>query len=172
MQTNTLIEPKSSSGKAKGFCPLTVIIPAYNEAKSLADTIQSVLDQTVSVAEIVVVDDCSTDNTSQVASALGVKVLRPSKNTGSKAGAQNFALLSTQTEFTMAIDADTVLAKDAIEKLMPAFDDSKVVAACGFVIPRRVTTLWERGRYIGYPCGTWKSILRRSAVFDNSPGSV
>lgn len=50
----------------------------------------------------------------------------------------------------MAIDADTVLAPNAIEKLMPALNDSKVAAACGLVLPRHVRTLWERGRYVEY----------------------
>jgi biofilm PGA synthesis N-glycosyltransferase PgaC len=77
-------------------------------------------------------------------------VIRPPSNTGSKAGAQNFALDMVQTEFAMAIDADTTLAPDAIEKLLPAFSDPKVAAACGFVIPRYVRTLWERGRYVEY----------------------
>ena len=50
----------------------------------------------------------------------------------------------------MAIDADTTLAPDAVEKLLAAFDDPQVAAACGFVEPRYRRTLWERGRYIEY----------------------
>ena len=50
----------------------------------------------------------------------------------------------------MAIDGDTTLAPDGIEKLMPALDDPSIVAACGFVLPRYVKTLWERGRYVEY----------------------
>ncbi len=130
--------------------PLTIIVPAYNEASSIADTIWSLQAQTVAPQSIVVVDDCSTDDTAEIARGLGVTVLQPPKNTGSKAGAQNFALTMVQTEFTMAIDADTVLAPDAIEKLAPAFEDPTVVAACGFVLPRHVRTIWERGRYIEY----------------------
>ena len=128
--------------------PLTVIVPAYNEAATVADTIRSLQAQTVLAEDIIVVDDCSTDDTGAVASALGVKVIRPPSNTGSKAGAQNFALSSVTTEFTMAIDADTTLAPDAIAKLLGALEDPAVGAACGFVIPRRVSTKWERGRYI------------------------
>jgi poly-beta-1,6-N-acetyl-D-glucosamine synthase len=129
---------------------LTVIVPAYNEAGSIADTIASLRSQTVLTAEIIVVDDGSTDATYKVASALGVTVLQTPVNTGSKAGAQTFALDYVTTEFTMAIDADTVLAPDALEKLLPAFDDPKIVAACGFVLPRHVHTIWERGRYVEY----------------------
>jgi len=129
---------------------VTVIVPAYNEAESVGDTIRSLQTQTAPPREIIVVDDCSTDGTGQVARALGVTVVRPRANTGSKAGAQNVALPSVQTPLTMALDADTVLAPDAIERLLPAFDRPPVAAACGFVLPRRVETLWERGRYVEY----------------------
>lgn len=135
---------------APGDRRLTVIVPAYNEESSIADTIRSLQGQTLPPYEIVVVDDCSTDRTGEVARALGVTVLRPPRNTGSKAGAQNHALEQVATPYTMAIDADTVLAPDAIERLMPALDDAGVAAACGFVLPRNVHTIWERGRYIEY----------------------
>ncbi len=129
---------------------LTVIVPAYNEAGNLADTLRSLQAQTIKPDEVIVVDDCSTDGTGAVAAPFGVSVLRPGKNTGSKAGAQNVALGRIHTEYTMAIDADTTLAPDAIAKLLDAFDHPKVAAVCGFVIPRYVNTLWERGRYIEY----------------------
>lgn len=129
---------------------LTVIIPAYNEADSIADTIRSLQGQTRVPDEIIAIDDCSTDDTAEVAEALGVRVLRPPQNTGSKAGAQSFALEQVETEMVMAIDADTTLDPEAIERLLPAFDDGEVTAACGSVLPRFVRTIWERGRYVEY----------------------
>ena len=130
---------------------LTVIIPAYNEAESIGDTLLSLLTQTLPAEEVIVVDDFSTDGTGEVAARYGVKVIRPPANTGSKAGAQNFALKHVKTKYTMAIDADTSIAEDGIEKLAAAFkEENNVAAACGFVIPRFVRTLWERGRYIEY----------------------
>lgn len=130
---------------------LTVLVPAYNEAESIADTIRSIQSQTMPPDEIIVIDDFSSDNTGEIARACGVTVMRPPQNTGSKAGAQNFALEHVRTPYTMAIDADTTLAPDAIEKLLPALQqDPDVAAVCGFVLPRYVKTLWERGRYIEY----------------------
>ena len=129
---------------------LTIIVPAFNEAASIADTIHSLRNQTIQADEIIVVDDFSNDGTGDVARACEATVIRPPKNTGSKAGAQNFALQQIETEFTLAIDADTVLAPDAIAKLLPAFNNPNVAAACGFVLPRHVKTLWERGRYVEY----------------------
>ena len=53
-------------------------------------------------------------------------------------------------EFVMAIDADTTIAHDGVEKLLQAMAEPNVVAACGSVIPRYKNTIWERGRYIEY----------------------
>ena len=125
---------------------LTVIVPAYNEAASITDTIKSIQTQTMPPEEIIVIDDFSSDNTGELARKCGVTVLRPPANTGSKAGAQNFAMTQVKTPYVMAIDADTTLASDAIEKLMPALDGPNMAAACGFVLPRHVSTLWESGR--------------------------
>jgi poly-beta-1,6-N-acetyl-D-glucosamine synthase len=99
---------------------------------------------------MIVVDDCSTDRTGKIASQAGAEVIRPLKNTGSKAGAQNYALQFIDTKYTLAIDADTTIAPDGIEKLIPPLETEEVAASFGFVIPRYVNTIWERGRYIEY----------------------
>ncbi|QQG47422.1 MAG: glycosyltransferase [Candidatus Woesebacteria bacterium] len=129
---------------------LTIIIPAYKEAGSVGDTVKSLINQTTPPKQIIVIDDCSTDNTAEVAKASGAKVVTPPHNTGTKAGAQNYGLSFVDTKYVMAIDADTIIAKDGVEKLLPALFEKNVVAACGSVIPRYRKTLWERGRYIEY----------------------
>ncbi len=130
---------------------LTVIIPAYNEAASVSDTVRSVLQQTTPPARVIVVDDQSSDATGALAREAGAEVIRPLENTGSKAGAQNLALELVDTPYCMAIDADTTLAPDAVDLLLaPLEGDANIAAACGFVVPRHVRTIWERGRYIEY----------------------
>jgi biofilm PGA synthesis N-glycosyltransferase PgaC len=129
---------------------LTAIVPAYNEAATVAETVRSLLEQTRPPEQVVVIDDCSTDDTAAVAAAAGATVIRPPVNTGSKAGAQSFALEQVRTELVMAVDADTTLELDAVEKLLEGLDDERVAAACGFVLPRHVRTIWERGRYVEY----------------------
>lgn len=142
-------KPRTTAG-------LTVLIPAYNEAKFIADTIRSIREQTLQPDEIIVIDDRSSDGTGDIARSMGVRVLRPESNSGSKAGALNFGLKSVVTPYTLAIDADTSLAPDAIERLMRAANtgdleqDDHIAGACGYVIPRHVNTIWERGRYIEY----------------------
>ena len=149
MTTSTLIVPGPTTTTRRGV-GLTVIVPAYNEERSIADTVRSLRTQTVPVDEILVVDDCSTDRTAEAARAEGATVLRPPRNTGSKAGAQTFALAHVRTPYVMAIDADTTLDPHAVERILPAIREPGVAAACGFVLPRRVRTLWEKGRYVEY----------------------
>jgi poly-beta-1,6-N-acetyl-D-glucosamine synthase len=129
---------------------LTIIVPAYNEAACVGNTIASIKKQIVRPKRIIVVDDYSNDGTGDIARSYGVDVVRPAANTGSKAGAQNFALRLVSTELTMITDADTTLAPDAIRQLLPAFRDPAVAAACGFVLPKKIKSIWERGRYIEY----------------------
>ena len=142
--------PNNSSTTSGLRMGLTVIIPAYNEAGFVGDTIHSLLTQTVPPDQIILVDDGSTDDTGDVGRRAGITVIRPPRNTGSKAGAQNFALPWVRTELVMAIDADTTLDPNAVETLMQSFTEPGVGAACGFVLPRRVKSLWERGRFIEY----------------------
>lgn len=132
---------------------VTVVIPAFNEAKSIGLTILGVQRQTFPAKEIIVIDDCSTDDTGAIARVFGATVLRTPRNSGTKAQALNFALGNIRTEFVCIVDGDTLLKRDAIEKLLPAFYASQVIAACGFVIPQRVKTFWERARFVEYLFG-------------------
>lgn len=63
---------------------VSVIVPAYNEELTLERTITSLLKQTLPADEIIVVDDYSSDGTGKIAESMGVRVLRPPKNQGSK----------------------------------------------------------------------------------------
>lgn len=129
---------------------MTVLIPAYNEASVIADTLQSVGDQTRPPDEVLVVDDNSSDDTGGIASSFGAKVVRPLANSGFKAGAMNVGLPHVQTEWLVTLDADTVLAPDALEQILMAAQEHGAAAACGLVLPQRIHSLWERARFIEY----------------------
>lgn len=132
---------------------LTVIVPAHDEERGLPATLESIAAQTVRPERVIVVDDASTDETGEVAARYGVVVLRPPYNLGSKAAAQNHALPHCDTDLVLAVDADTVLAPDYIEKIKPVFDDPEVAIAAGNVQTRFTRTVWERGRSIEYLFG-------------------
>jgi N-acetylglucosaminyltransferase len=146
---------------------LTVIVPAHNEEAGLPATLEALSRQTIPPEEIIVVDDGSTDRTGEVAAAYGATVLTPPGNLGSKARAQNHALPHCETDLVLAVDADTVLARDYIEKIKPAFEDPRVAVAAGNVQTRFTRTIWERGRSIEYLFGFhWHRPIQHAA---NSP---
>ena len=143
---------------------MSVIVPAYNEAGHIADTIVSLLRQSSPADEVIVIDDCSTDDTAAIASTFPVRVIRPPSNTGSKAGAQKFALDFVKSDIVVAIDADTVLAPDALETLIGTLVEHDAAAACGYVLPRFVRTPWERGRYAEYLSRSVSSNASRTPI--------
>jgi glycosyltransferase involved in cell wall biosynthesis len=85
---------------------VSVIIPAYNVEAYIAETIESALQQTRSVSEVIVVDDGSTDRTAEVAESVGkiVRVYRQD-NAGASA-ARNFALDHASGDLIAFLDAD------------------------------------------------------------------
>jgi len=146
---------------------ITVLIPAYNEERTIANTIINLKNQTRPPNEIVVVDDCSKDKTGQIAKDLGVKLIRLEKNSGSKSQAQNAALLYITTDITITVDADTILHPQAIENVIKPLTEPKIASACGLVVPQRIKTLWEKGRFIEYLYGI--SIMKGA---QNNTGTV
>ena len=113
-----------------GYYPrVAVLIPAYNEEKVIVRTIRSVLNSDYKNLHVIVVDDGSVDRTAEVAAAAyaqeiaagRVQVL--TKNNGGKAAALNYGLKRINEEIFVGIDADTVIAADAISKLIPHFED-------------------------------------------------
>ncbi len=146
------IRPQFATEPPKDYS-ISVVVPAYNEEKSIGNTVESIKKQTVAIARILVVDDSSQDATGDVARSHGAEVIRTVTNQGTKAMAQNYVLPMVDTELMVTIDADTILAPDAVEKTLPYFGDEKTASVCGFVIPQKVRTMWERGRFIEYLFG-------------------
>jgi glycosyltransferase involved in cell wall biosynthesis len=93
----------------------TIVIPCFNYAKYLPETIESVKNQTEK-CQIIVVDDASTDNTYEVAQKYKVAIIRHNKNRG-LAAARNSGIRYADTEWVFPLDADDLLVETCIEKL-------------------------------------------------------
>lgn len=153
-QVDQVARKQAQPGAEQGFRPsVTVIVPAFNEESGIGDTLDSILRQSVGPDRVIVVDDCSTDRTGEVARNYGAEVLRPPRNLGSKARAQNYALPHCGSDLVLPVDADTVLADDYIERIAVPFSDPGVVVAAGNVQTKITRTIPERGRSIEYLFG-------------------
>ncbi len=110
---------------------LSVIIPVYNEEKSVVDVIKMV--QMVPIAkEIIVVDDCSTDNTPvMLRTVSNIKVLTKKKNQG-KGAAIRTGLLAAKGDIVLIQDADFEYnPKDYLRLMAPFLNDNNVAAVYG-----------------------------------------
>jgi poly-beta-1,6-N-acetyl-D-glucosamine synthase len=116
---------------SKKLHKVSVIVPAFNEEKTIAKTIESLLalDYPKDKIEIIVIDDGSTDETYKIAKQYkkeGVRVYKK-KNEG-KGKTLNFGLTKATGSFISCLDADSFVAPDSLKRLMSYFYDSKIMA--------------------------------------------
>jgi len=101
---------------------VSVVMAAWNAAPFVAEALRSVLDQTASPAEIVVVDDGSTDDTAAIAAGFaGVTVVR--QEHAGIAPARNAGLAHARGDFLALLDADDVWLPAKLERQLAAFAD-------------------------------------------------
>ena len=131
---------------------LSVIIPAFQSAKTIPALLFSLKNQTRPPDEIIVVDDDSSDKTASCAKSFGVNVVRNETNRG-PAYARNCGIKLSQGEILAFVDADCVCASDWLEKIEAEFENEGKNVLMGKVMfdPR---TLFERAVCdLGFPAG-------------------
>jgi cellulose synthase/poly-beta-1,6-N-acetylglucosamine synthase-like glycosyltransferase/peptidoglycan/xylan/chitin deacetylase (PgdA/CDA1 family) len=137
--------------------PVTVIVPAYNEKECIANTLDSLARSTHPI-EIIVVDDGSTDGTSEIAReaalVLGmtdVRVIRQ-ENAG-KPAALNHGVRSARHDIVVMMDGDTVFEPDTVRQLVQPFADPEVGAVAGNAKVGNRTTVIGAWQHIEYVMG-------------------
>ncbi len=118
---------------------VSVIVPAYNEAKVLPDCLAALHEQTVSreTYEVILVDDGSTDQTAAVGEEWGVRVIRQAQQ--GPAAARNSGAQAACGELLLFTDADCAPAPDWIAEMVKPFDDPAVVGVKGAYRTRQRT---------------------------------
>lgn len=104
---------------------VSILIPAHNSERWIADTLQSAVAQTWPRKEIIVVDDGSTDRTAEVARRFASKEVNvvSTQNQGA-AAARNYAFQLSQGDYIQWLDADDLLASDKIERQLTALREA------------------------------------------------
>ncbi|SED79300.1 Glycosyltransferase, catalytic subunit of cellulose synthase and poly-beta-1,6-N-acetylglucosamine synthase [Streptomyces sp. 3213] len=135
--------------------PVTVIVPAYNEKECIANTLESLAKSTHPI-EIIVVDDGSSDGTSEIAREAArsfgmdnVRVIRQ-ENAG-KPAALNNGVRSASYDIVVMMDGDTVFEPDTVRQLVQPFADPEVGAVAGNAkVGNRNTVIgaWQHIEYV------------------------
>lgn len=142
----------------RGDAPtVAIIVPCYNEAATVAATCASLLalDYPKEKLEIILVDDGSTDDTraamERFASSPSVRVIY--KENGGKHTALNAGLAQTQAQFVGCLDADSFVESDALRKILPCFENQRVVAATAAMSVNRPKNLLQHMQNAEYIFG-------------------
>ncbi len=111
--------------------PVAVLVPAYNEEQYIGRCVESLAKTTYpGEVEIVVIDDGSTDGTYEEALAIDSDRMRIlQKENGGKFSALNYGLEHTTAELILTVDADSLVAEDAIGKMVAKLVESPDVGA-------------------------------------------
>ncbi len=102
---------------------VSVVIPAYNEEKHIADTLKHVFAQTRPADEVIVVDNNSTDKTAEIAHNMGAKVIHETKQ--GQAHARNTGFNSAKGDILARTDADSIVPPTWLADIEKAFSETK-----------------------------------------------
>ncbi|WP_405664539.1 glycosyltransferase [Streptomyces sp. RK9] len=121
----------SGTGGAAVTEPVSVLVPAYNEAKCIENTVRSLMTSDHPI-EVVVIDDGSTDGTARTVEGLGlpnVRVVR--QHNAGKPAALNRGLANARHDLIVMMDGDTVFEAATVRELVQPFADPRVGAVAG-----------------------------------------
>jgi glycosyltransferase involved in cell wall biosynthesis len=107
---------------------LSVIVPVHNGRLQLSRCLEALRLSSYSDFEVIVVDDCSTDNTRQIAERFGARYLRTPWNMG-PGGARNLGVRHARSEIVLFVDADVVVAPETLAQVSDAFANDAQLAA-------------------------------------------
>ena len=111
---------------------VSIITPSYNTSRFIGKTIESVLSQTYKNWEMIIVDDCSTDNTDEVVSKYKdprIRYLKNKKNSGA-AISRNYALREAKGKWIAFLDSDDLWMPEKLEKQIAFMEDNGYHFSC------------------------------------------
>ena len=131
-RTSTKQRVPSAVGPLASYPSVAIVVPCFNEEKNVGATISSLLslEYPKEKLEIIVIDDGSQDHTFTVAKQFetDARVRVFHKENGGKHTAMNLALTHTNAEIIGCLDADSVVACDALLRVVPVFENKRVSA--------------------------------------------
>jgi len=129
---------------------VSVVVPCRNAARTVGDAVASAFAQSEPPAEVVVVDDASTDASADAARQAGARVIRNAsrRNAG---GARNAGLDATEGDLLAFLDADAVAPRDWLERARRAFEsDPTIVGVGGRIVNGRPGRYGELDYYLNH----------------------
>ncbi|MFI1070953.1 glycosyltransferase family 2 protein [Streptomyces puniciscabiei] len=120
-----------------------VVVIGYNDLTHVGDAVRSALAQGPAVAEVVAVDDCSTDGSAELLDRLAadeprLRVVHRSENSGGCGSPRNAGIDAVTTPYVMFLDSDDVLPPGAVDALLAAATEARAEVASGLCVRREL----------------------------------
>ena len=142
-----VLDRRPPRSKPSRYPPVSILIAAYNEEASIADTLRSIANQDYpGTFEVFVIDDGSRDRTAAIVDACDqewLHLLRQPKNAG-KSAALNRGLAEARYDLVVTLDADSFLYRDALRNLVERYlsDPPNTRAVAGTMLVRNSRRNW------------------------------
>src|SRR5260370_814297 len=107
---------------------ISVVVPVYNVGHFLARCLSAITASSYRSYDLIVVEDCSTDDSAKMSAAMGAKVLRMKTQSG-PASARNYGSLQARGEILFFVDADVVVQPDTLGRVADDLGQHTDVAA-------------------------------------------
>ncbi|MGI5501961.1 glycosyltransferase [Lentzea sp. CA-135723] len=156
--------------------PVSVVVPAYNEALNIAATVRSIAaNNHLADVEVIVVDDGSSDGTGDIAEELelpGLTVIRQA-NQG-KPAALNAGIRAARHDLLVLVDGDTIFEPETVGQLVQPFADNEVGAVSGNAKVGNRQGILGRWQHLEYCAGSNldRQILHALRCIPTVPGAV
>lgn len=148
---------------------ISIIIPCFNSQSFISQSIQSVIQQTYDDWELLIIDDCSTDNSDLVINKFinnkSIKCFKTNKPSGSPILPRNIGIENAQGRYIAFLDSDDVWLPNKLERQLKLFEQYEDMAIC-FSNYEKMTEQGERNnRIIKAPSmSTYKQLLLSNVI--------
>ncbi len=132
--------------------PVSVIVPSYNSMKTITALLDTLTRQDFTDYEIIVVDDCSTDNTPQIVKGYNIKYIRLKMNSG-PAACRNIGAQVSKGDILAFTDSDCRVDSDWLSRIHSSLSSEKAHAVMGRLIIDKSTYLGDSISALGFPAG-------------------
>ena len=130
---------------------VSIIMPSYNTGKFIKETINSVLNQTYNNWELIIVDDCSTDDTEEIVNAIKdnrIKFLKNSTNSGA-AISRNKAIKEAKGKWIAFLDSDDLWKSEKLTKQIKFMKENDILCVFHYVPLHSAPAGEKFGRFDG-----------------------
>ena len=171
-------EPKDKTKKLKRYPMVSIVVPAYNEEKNILITLKSLieLDYQKDKLEIIVVNDGSADKTKElvddfISKHKSNKIIPINQKNKGKGAALNKGLRLSRGEFFVCLDADSIVTKDALQKILPHFTDKNIAVVLPLLKVDMPKNLWQKMQWLEYIVNMfYKRLMSRLNCVHVAPG--